>query len=46
MFKKTLEIITKNKFEAIDAGEVQNGEKQDYYQPKNLTFRGGTLDLR
>jgi phosphoribosylformylglycinamidine cyclo-ligase len=44
--KKTLEIITKNKFEAIDAGEVQNGEKQVIIKPKNLTFRGGTLDLR
>jgi phosphoribosylformylglycinamidine cyclo-ligase len=44
--QKTLKIITENKFEAIDAGVVQNGEKQVIIKPKNLTFKGDTLDLR
>jgi phosphoribosylformylglycinamidine cyclo-ligase len=43
---KTLQIINKNKFEAIDAGEIQVGEKQVIIKPKNLTFKGDTLDLR
>jgi len=44
--QKTLKIITENKFEAIDVGVVQNGEKQVIIKPKNLTFKGDTLDLR
>jgi phosphoribosylformylglycinamidine cyclo-ligase len=44
--QKTLQIVKENKFEAIDAGEVQTGEKQVIIKPKNLTYRGDTLDLR
>jgi phosphoribosylformylglycinamidine cyclo-ligase len=44
--QKTLEIIQNNKFEAIDAGVVENGEKQLIIKPKNLIFKGDTLDLR
>jgi phosphoribosylformylglycinamidine cyclo-ligase len=44
--KTTLQIIRDNKFEAIDAGKVQNGEKQLIIKPKNLIFKGKTLDLR
>jgi phosphoribosylformylglycinamidine cyclo-ligase len=44
--KKTLKIVQKNKLIAIDAGIVQSGEKQVIIKPKNLTFKGDTLDLR
>ncbi len=44
--KKTLKIIEKNKFKAIDAGYVEKGEKQVVIRPKNLIFKGETLDLR
>ncbi len=44
--QKTLEIVQNNKFEAIDAGVVQSGEKQVIIKPKNLVFKGETLDLR
>jgi phosphoribosylformylglycinamidine cyclo-ligase len=43
---KTLKIIAKNKFAALDAGSVQSGEKQVIIKPKNLVFKGDTLDLR
>ncbi|MBI4097525.1 MAG: phosphoribosylformylglycinamidine cyclo-ligase [Candidatus Levybacteria bacterium] len=43
---KCLRIIKKNKFEAIDAGYIEKGPKQVIVKPKNLTFRGETLDLR
>jgi phosphoribosylformylglycinamidine cyclo-ligase len=44
--EKTLKIIHKNKFQALDAGVVQSGEKQVIIKPKNLIFKGDTLDLR
>jgi selenophosphate synthetase-related protein len=44
--QKTLDIISENKFEAIDAGVVQVGEKQVIIKQKNLVFKGETLDLR
>jgi phosphoribosylformylglycinamidine cyclo-ligase len=43
---KTLKIIIKNKFKALDAGVVKKGEKQVIIKPKNLVFKGETLDLR
>jgi len=43
---KTLKIIAKNKFAALDAVSVQSGEKQVIIKPKNLVFKGDTLDLR
>ncbi len=44
--QKTLEIVQNNKFQAINAGVVQIGEKQVIIKPKKLTFKGETLDLR
>ncbi len=43
---KCLKIIEKNKFKGIDAGYVEKGEKQVIIKPKNLIFKGETLDLR
>ncbi len=44
--QKTLSIINKNKFQGIDAGYIEKGERQVIIKPKNITFRGETLDLR
>lgn len=44
--QKTLEIVRKNKFKALDAGFVQKGKKQLIIKPKNLTYTSETLDLR
>lgn len=44
--KKAQEIIKKNKFESLDAGYVQKGPRQVIIKPKNITFKGETLDLR
>ena len=43
---KTLKIITKNKFKAIDAGVVKKGKKQVIIKPRNLIYKGESLDLR
>ncbi len=43
---KTLKIISKNKFKAIDAGYVEKGERQVIIKPKKLIYKGETLDLR
>lgn len=43
---KTLSIVKKNKFKALNAGVVQKGEKQVIVKPKSLIFKGETLDLR
>jgi phosphoribosylformylglycinamidine cyclo-ligase len=44
--KKTLQIIKKNKFQGIDAGYIEKGEKQVIIKPRNVVFKGDTLDLR
>ena len=44
--EKTLKIIKKNKFQGIDAGYVEKGDKQVIIKPKNLVYKGDTLDLR
>lgn len=44
--KKTLEIVKKNKFKALNAGVVEKGKKQVIIKPKNIIFKGETLDLR
>lgn len=44
--KETQKIIIKNGFESLDAGIVQKGEKQVIIEPKNLVYKGATLDLR
>lgn len=44
--KKTQEIIKRCGFESLDAGYVEKGERQVVLKPKNITFKGETLDLR
>ncbi|OGD83608.1 hypothetical protein A3A54_00340 [Candidatus Curtissbacteria bacterium RIFCSPLOWO2_01_FULL_39_62] len=44
--KKTLSIITSNKFQSLDAGYVSRGPRQVILKPKNITFTSETLDLR
>ena len=43
---KALKIIKQNKFTGLDAGYVEKGEKQVIIEPKNLIYKGDTLDLR
>lgn len=40
------EIIVWNKFKCIDAGYVEKGKKQVVIKPKDIIFKGETLDLR
>lgn len=44
--EKALKIVAKNKFKGIDAGYVEDGDKQVIIKPKKITYRGETLDLR
>ncbi|KKQ93582.1 MAG: hypothetical protein A3C27_00050 [Candidatus Levybacteria bacterium RIFCSPHIGHO2_02_FULL_39_36] len=44
--QKTLQIIRKNKFKALDAGVVEKGKRQVVVKPKNIVFRAETLNLR
>ena len=44
--KKAQSIIKKNKFASLDAGYVKKGRKQVIIEPKNLIYKGETLDLR
>lgn len=44
--KKTLDIIKKNKFRAIDAGYIEEGEKKVNIKPKNIILEGDTLNMR
>lgn len=43
---KTQKIISKNKFKSIVAGYIEKGERQVIIKPKNIVFKGDTLDLR
>ncbi|MBI2442678.1 MAG: phosphoribosylformylglycinamidine cyclo-ligase [Candidatus Levybacteria bacterium] len=43
---EALRIIKRHKFHGLHAGYVEKGEKQLFIQPKKLTFKGVTLDLR
>jgi phosphoribosylformylglycinamidine cyclo-ligase len=43
---KTLKIIEKNGFKALDAGYIEKGERKVVIKPKNLVYAGDTLDLR
>ncbi len=43
---KTQSIISKNKFQSINAGYVARGPRQVILKPKNITFTAETLDLR
>ncbi len=44
--KKTQEIIKRNKFQGLDAGYIEKGERQVIIKPKNLTYKGESLNLR
>jgi phosphoribosylformylglycinamidine cyclo-ligase len=44
--KKTLQIIQTHKFKGIDSGYIQKGDKQVIINPKQIIFKGDTLDLR
>lgn len=44
--EKTLKIITKNKFKAINAGSVKEGRKQVVIRQKNIVYEGKSLNLR
>lgn len=44
--KEAQTIVVKNGFESLNAGVVKKGEKQVLIQPKNLVYKGVTLDLR
>ncbi len=44
--KRALEIIKQNEFEGLDAGYIEEGERQVIIKPNNITFAGGTLNLR
>lgn len=39
-------IVKKEGFSCLDAGYVEKGERQVFIKPKNLVFKGKTLDLR
>lgn len=43
---KALETIKNNGFEGMDAGHIEEGERQVIIKPKSITFKGDTLDLR
>lgn len=44
--QKAQEIIKKNGFESINAGYVKKGERQVIIEPKKITFKSETLNLR
>lgn len=44
--KKTLAIIKKNKFQGLDAGYIEKGQRQVKILPKNIVYDGSRLDLR
>lgn len=44
--EKALQIIKKTGFEGIDAGYIEKGEKQVIIEPKNITYKGETLNVR
>jgi len=44
--RKTQKFIIKNGFKSINAGYVKKGERQVVIKPKNIVFKGETLDLR
>ncbi len=44
--QKAQTVITKNKFESINAGYVEKGPRQVIIKPKKIIFKSETLDLR
>ncbi|MBI2622634.1 MAG: hypothetical protein HYW64_00890 [Candidatus Levybacteria bacterium] len=43
---KAQKIIKKHKFQSLDAGYMEKGERQVVIKPKNVTYKSSTLDLR
>lgn len=44
--KKTLKICQKHDYQALDAGYIEDGERQVVIKPKNIVYKSETLDLR
>lgn len=44
--EKAQRIIRKNKFQSINAGYLEKGKRQVIIKPKNIIFKGETLNLR
>lgn len=44
--KKAQAIVRKNKFQGLDAGYIEKGERKVIIQPKNITFTSESLSLR
>lgn len=44
--KRALQIIKKHGFEAINGGYIEKGNKQVVIKPKNIVFKGTSLNLR
>ncbi len=44
--EKTQKIIKKHKFQSINAGYVEKGKRQVVIKPRNILFKGKTLNLR
>lgn len=44
--KKAQQIVKKNKFESLDAGYVEKGDKQVVIKPKNIVYKGESLKVR
>jgi len=44
--QKAQKIITKNKFQSINAGYVEKGKRQVIIKPKNIIYKSETLNLR
>lgn len=44
--EKAQEIVRSNGFESLNAGYIEKGERKVIIKPKNLTYKGETLDLR
>lgn len=44
--KKAQKIVKQNGFESLDAGYIEKGKRQVIIKPKNITYKGETLNLR
>lgn len=44
--KRAQQIIKKHKFQSLDAGYIEKGERKVVIKPKNIEFSGERLDLR
>ena len=44
--KKAQAIIKKNKFESLEGGYIEKGERKVVLKPKNIVYAGDRLNLR